>query len=250
MNEELNEKLIRAANVGYLEEIKRLIKSGADVNVADNQGRTALHAAAGTSLYLSKNTEVVKMLIAEGADVNAADNQGRTALHAAAGTSLYLSKNTEVVKMLIAKGADVNAADNQGRTALHIAAEEGHAEIAELLTLDADVLVDINGRTALHIAAERGRAEVAKVLIAWWAEQHLLPWISRFFLNAMDKYGNTALYVAAYKGHAEVAKVLLVNGANPDLENKDGKTAWDMIKGKKKMEFVFNKALEEWYNKQ
>ena len=69
-------------------------------------------------------------------------------------------------------------------------------------------------------------------------------------VNNASENGWTALMLAAYRNHAEVAKVLLQAGANPDMKNHEGKTAWDYIKGKKRMEYVFERAIEEWYEKQ
>ena len=68
--------------------IKALIDAGADVNVKDNNGTTALMYA----VYYG-NTEIVKTLIAAGADVNAKDNNGFTTLISAANEG-----NTEIVR--------------------------------------------------------------------------------------------------------------------------------------------------------
>jgi ankyrin repeat protein len=73
----------------------------ADVNKADNVGRTPLWWAAENG-----HEAVVKVLIAAGADVNKSDNYGRTLLYWAVRYG-----HEAVVKMLIAAGADVNKAD-------------------------------------------------------------------------------------------------------------------------------------------
>ena len=69
-------------------------------------------------------------------------------------------------------------------------------------------------------------------------------------VNHANPGGWTALMMAARQGRAEAAKVLLHAGANPDMKNHEGKTAWDYIKGKKRMEYVFERAIKEWYEKQ
>lgn len=55
------------------------IRTGADVNYANGDGRTALMRSAKRD-----RKDVVQMLIDNGADVNAADNSGKTALMGAA----------------------------------------------------------------------------------------------------------------------------------------------------------------------
>ena len=73
-----DESLIEAAKRGDLDEVKRLIENGADVNIKDNDGDTPLHYAASGG-----HLDVVKFLVENGADVNAKDKYGRTPLDVA-----------------------------------------------------------------------------------------------------------------------------------------------------------------------
>ena len=146
------------------------------------------------------------------------------------------------VKRLLAAGADVNAVDKGGWSALMFAVFWGRSEVVKIL-LDADAnpnVVSNAGSTALiHSGFFDSNVEVVKMLLDAGA-----------YVDTTDKNGWTALMFAAYRNHAEVAKVLLHAGANPDMKNHAGKTAWDYIKGKKRMEYVFERAIEEWYEKQ
>ena len=81
-----------------LEEAKKLIKNGADVNQQSTIGRTPLFDAL--------NVEVAELFINLGANVNQKDNSGSTPLHKAYFTS--------TIKLLIKNGANINAKDNQG----------------------------------------------------------------------------------------------------------------------------------------
>lgn len=100
----------------YQQIMEALLEHGADVNGADDEGRTALHYAVWR---LEKET--VSRLLESGADVNAVDNIGQTALHWAASYG-----HSEIVMTLLSNGADVNARDNRGKTALINAASEGN----------------------------------------------------------------------------------------------------------------------------
>jgi len=64
-----------AANSGRLEEVKRLLNEGADVNARAMNGMTPLILAAWMG-----HTEVVELLLRHGADINAKTNTGSTAL--------------------------------------------------------------------------------------------------------------------------------------------------------------------------
>lgn len=100
--------LMRAAKRGYTDIVRVLLDNGSDVRKRDKNNKTALMGASKKG-----HLDIVKLLIESHADVNAHDNSGRTSLMRAA----FLGYD-EVVKVLIQAKADVNAQDNKGRTAL------------------------------------------------------------------------------------------------------------------------------------
>lgn len=80
-----------------------LVRAGANPNLRDNRGNTALIEAAW-------DVDAVRALIGAGADVNAQNNEGLTALINCVSPS--------VARELLANGADPSIRDKQGKTAL------------------------------------------------------------------------------------------------------------------------------------
>jgi hypothetical protein len=126
----LGEELSAMVGVGDVQEAKRLLDEGADVNARTESGYTPLHWAAKFGY-----TEAASLLLERGADVNARKEDGSTPLSFAA-----MEGQTETAELLIERGADVNARTESGSTPLRIAAIGtegvlGHAETAETAEL-------------------------------------------------------------------------------------------------------------------
>jgi ankyrin repeat protein len=112
-----------------------LINAGADKDVTDISGHTALHFAAS-----GHNVETAAWLLDYGADANATDTELRqTPLHIACANGDY-----EAVPMFVEKGADVGVRDKQGRLPRDLlessnpfvnASVRGHEEYKALLPL-------------------------------------------------------------------------------------------------------------------
>ncbi|HQL82806.1 MAG TPA: ankyrin repeat domain-containing protein, partial [Spirochaetota bacterium] len=100
--------LMFAANFGQMDSVKYLIKAGAKVNETDNDGWSPLlHAIKGAF-----EPAVPEYLVSKGADVGMKAKGGWTPLMEAAARG-----KTEIVRFLIKAGADVNARSDEGRTA-------------------------------------------------------------------------------------------------------------------------------------
>lgn len=79
MDQNFNKVFWDAAANGDFPMVCSQIRTGADVNYANGEGRTALMRSAKRD-----RKDVVQVLLDNGAEVNATDNKGKTALMAAA----------------------------------------------------------------------------------------------------------------------------------------------------------------------
>ena len=239
-----------AARQGQIKVATFLLDHGADINVAQRYGMTALHVAARAG-----NRAMVELLLSRGADVNAKDGADRTALH------LALERNfPAVAETLLAAKADVNAGDKSGVTPLMLAVKNGNRKLATaMLVLGADPNLqnkilpgqpqgsgvqgsgDLYG-TALHLAAARNNAAMVALLLTNHADvkvRNIADWTpldvaasvgatevaaqliaAGAEVNAAGPVnstgGATPLLRAAGNEHSETVKLLLEHGANPD----------------------------------
>jgi ankyrin repeat protein len=94
------------------ETVETLIAAGADVNIQNDWGDTAL--------TMASRQEIVEVLIAAGANLNSRNIHGNTALMS---TILHRKRSTcqKIVEALIAAGADPNIQNKSGETALSLA---------------------------------------------------------------------------------------------------------------------------------
>jgi len=225
---ELTENLFEASKKGKINEVKDLIRSGANINISNGNGNVALHEAAWEG-----HIEVVNFLVVNGADLNVYGTFGNTPLLAALNVkenlvARFLIKsgadtnctnadnesplkiaicngNLDMVKFLIDHEADVNAASPYGWTALMSAVQEERRDVVTfLLQQGAKVNCNMDQWTPLSIAASRGNLDLVELI----AQQDLFQ----------EK--NTALVKAVENNHFDVFEYLLSNGADIDCIDK------------------------------
>ena len=139
----------------YPDDIRDLLKQGADPNVRYKNGQPALMRAVVDGAW-----NVFDVIAADKrTDVNAENPAGETPL-----MYLAIAGQTERAKKLIARGAQVN---RLGWTPLHYAASKGQMEMARLL-LAQHAMPNApapNGETPLMMAALSGRKPMVDLLL-------------------------------------------------------------------------------------
>ena len=204
-----------AAAFGNAQQMKLLLKSGADVNAQNAFHATALIWAGGDAVKS-------RMLIEHGADVNVHTQQGRTPLMAAA----KRNGNADLVRLLFKTGADVNT---PGDTTLIPAAQSGDIEIMRLL-IEAGANVNCIsprlGETPLMYAAASDNVEAVRLLLAKGANPNAgLKNMTRVIGGSTLDMGigkQTPLMWAAPTGSPELIRALIDAGANVNAQGIQG----------------------------
>ena len=168
-----------------------LLHSGADVNLFDNVGETALMCAAKRGY-----DRCVEMLINAGADVNVRQHVSGSKFSALE----YAAKaGSEIcVKLLIEAGADVEA-KSATYSALMLAAASGNESCVEQL-INAGANVDRQSQdrmTALMFAAKGGHHQYLKKLVKKVYSETLEGYVSN--IDRQDKNGFLSLDVCSQR---------------------------------------------------
>jgi ankyrin repeat protein len=171
-----------AAMRGDREAVRALLQQGADVNMAQGDGMTALHWAAERG-----DAAMTEMLLYAGASVRATTRIGEyTPLHLAA-----KSGSAPIIDLLIKGGADVKATTtNSGATALHFAAASGGGDAVTALLragADANAKEGLWQQTPLMFAASLNRGQAITALIAGGADPNIRSYVRTAVDNGRDQ---------------------------------------------------------------
>jgi ankyrin repeat protein len=193
-----------------LEVLEMLFNAGSDIDVADERGVGAVHAAT-----IQKNATMVDWLLARHATVDLTTQQQTTPLMMAA-----RGGQMDLVDRFLQAGADPLKTDPHGMTALHLAAHEGRADmVRKLLAYGQSVSSETGlgpadrlcsgGRNALFLAVFGESQETVAVCAEAGAR-----------VNILDDEGYSPLFRACgVAGEAGLALVetLLKAKADPNL---------------------------------
>lgn len=233
--------------------VRFLLQNGADVKKRNRNGETALIVLGCSKKSGRDAEEVLSELIAYGADVNETDDNGYTGLHNAA---INIS-NPDIINVFLKYGANLWQPDNKGITP---------AEKICYYCKDAqyvkECLKNVQDIQALFFAFVLNSKMAG--LSGGWNKQNVEECIKIFLqkglnINCKDKQGMSPLmsfcknnstdfikkksdgfwgkltYGPSLIMVAEVIKILLKNGADPNLKNNQGETAFDMCNDKKEL---------------
>jgi ankyrin repeat protein len=183
-----------------------LLDLGWDVNLADEDGETALHLAC-----LEGHLDIVHQLLRAGVEVNPQTDLGDTPLALAT-----LQGHGEIVRFLLDQGADPNLGvpgETPLTLALQLPSSLGETLTALLLKFGA-----VPQGADLIGAAEAGETEKVRLLLEAGAT-----------VNAQDPTGATALMRASFRGHRQVVvQLLTAPGLDLGLKNQGGYSALDL----------------------
>jgi len=185
--------LIEGIKENLTSQVCYLMQHGADVNLKDSNGMTALHCAAN-----NENLQIIEelLLLKYNADINAVCAQGQTPLHVA-----IRKRSISVTKLLLEKGVKQILADNENLTPLHLAVQLNYHDILGLLLQYKDA-INIKGgqkeHTPLHMAVCAQNTDVVNMLLDHGVD-----------LSLKDRDNMTVLHNAVLLNNYEIIKKLL-----------------------------------------
>ena len=167
--------------------------------------------------------ELAELLLTQGSiDGMLGVNDGEYSRTAPLHQAVYRQR-VDLVTLLLAHGANPNLRDNSHYTSLQGCCSEAHHaskayELAKALLSSGDCdlnVVDAAGQTPLIWESAKGRSNMVELLVK----------DGKADLNHIDEIGSNALYYAAKNNNQAVVRILLLAGADPDLENANGRTS-------------------------
>jgi len=190
------ETLHGAVASGDIDEVKRLLSQGGDINAKNESGQTPLHLALNSS-----RMEVAELLVANGADVEAIDDQTGKAL------LLSVGRRKERVEFLLSKGANIEAKDGNGLTLLQLmAAYSNQKDYLDIVKLLLEKGADIETRgygdtTPLQTVVAVGRKEAAELLLAHGAK-----------VDVISRHWGTPAHHAMQENHPDLVRWCIARG--------------------------------------
>ena len=227
--------LMEASGKSQNKMIELLLDNGANINLQNDNGMTALIVA-----VRNLRCDTVKLLLDKGANADLKMRGGNTALVELilyASDSATEDKVTKIIQLLV-EHADVNIQNDKGQTALTMVMGKRKSPLKAV-----QLLMDRNARTdvvdkfygpPLHAAAEKGHTEVVKLLLEKGAA-----------IDFQDKNGKSALIVACKERQTKISKLLIEKGANVNLVDNVSRYALLYAAAVLKTQYISAELLSE-----
>lgn len=178
--------------IGRLLEILHRFKLDDLLNLQNYNQETCVHLTCAMN-----NVSALQKMIEYGANVNVLDSNGNTALHVAIQNGNDVCVSALLDKTPTATNIDLSMFNDSGYTPLHLASMKNNLRVVDMLNQKAiqkcclSIFDDMDGKhgnSALHIAIQSNAHDVAEYLIV---NKCISP-------LKMNRSGHTALYLAQY----------------------------------------------------
>lgn len=195
----------------------------------ESEGILSVNAETSICSYLNKHYKTITEKAVKRIAKNKLLDRGIPFTSDCFGT--YVAKNkVEIFNEFLEAGMSVNSRDDTGTPMLNIACRNDNYEFVEmLLNLGAELnaISEDRGYTAVMDAVWRGNEKITKFLISKGAE-----------LNTINKEGQTNLVLAVGANRENIVKLLAENGADPDVKDMMGMSAYNYATLFKKQRIV------------
>ncbi|XP_076459190.1 uncharacterized protein LOC143292617 [Babylonia areolata] len=199
--------LYQSAYGGHLELTKLLVESRADLTVLTSSGESIMHAA-----VCGNNLDIVRYLIDAGCSVNVASKNGQTPLM----VGIISKSDIQILSTVVKAGGDINKAEHSAlHTPLHEAIHQ-HYNQAAILLIDAGCNLRAQNKerqTPLCLACHKGNDRIISNLLAALPRPLVFTTLSAIPAHA-----------AAKEGHAHALQLLAEGGCDINQLNLDGLT--------------------------
>ena len=232
---EIDKKLFETVELGDIKGVMKALNAGADPNIQDKYGKTALNRAVWNKHKDIK--DIIKILIDAGADLNIQDEDGETALNRAVWSNHKDLK--DIIEILIDYGANLNIQNKYGETALNRAVWSDHKDIIEIIEILIDTGADPNiqdeyGETALNIAVWSDHKDIIEIIINSGADPNIADIDGK---TALDNTQNADIIIMLEQYMNKINNTIKNINLGTPFWNIDGASSiklpqWALIKDK------------------
>ncbi|XP_056012215.1 E3 ubiquitin-protein ligase MIB2-like isoform X2 [Ostrea edulis] len=201
--------LLTAVRKGHRDVVQLLLNSGADANITNNNGQTAVHIA-----VQMKNKDILKVL-QDKCNFNISDKLGDSPVSDA------ITVGDPDIREIVFHWPKISLEfeNKLGFSPIHLAARKGDIEAVQQILRKCPKAANkqkSDGYTALHLAACMDHDEIAKVLLQNKAKTG----------KQTENEGQTPLHIAAVYGSYKTARCLVEDGkANVNAPDENGNNA-------------------------